>query len=210
MQKFAHLTQYPDQIIVGHTYKKPAWFEKFDPEIISFSTVCDHDTYLESLTFAMDLMMTWKTTEDATMKKLNQDLSEQAFINYLDTVALEFFITPTGMEQFQRIITKEFSSFLINRFIELAAQLKVFLNPIAVQAMQGRMMHYLLTSNIEFAVSSLCIPVHRDGKLTLIVQNTPLYDLVKTYPWLWLIPLYRTFDTYVNMMKLKAPKITTA
>lgn len=199
-----HLTEYPDSIIIGKNYKRPKLFEKFKPDLITFTTKCEHSVYLESLIFAADILLTWKKTEEKIMSKLNQDLSEQAFINYLDTLSIQYFFSPIGLSTFESIVEKEFISGILPRFIELQSQLNTLIDPTALSAIKGRMIHYLLTSNDELAKSQYMVPVYRDGKRALIVQNTTIFDVIYKYPWIWMLPFYRTFELYSEMMSLKA------
>ena len=206
MIKLAHMTDYPDQIIVSTKYQKPKMFKSFHPDTISFTTKCDHNVYLEGLILASDLFLTWKKSEEKIARELNQEFSDQAWINYLDTMAIQHFVTPIGLDVFDRLMKKEYTSGIVARFIELHAQFKVFINPAALNAIQGRMMYYLLTSNIEFAKSGDFIPVYRTGRQSLIINNTPIFELIYQFPWLWLLPLYKTFDLYSEMMALKIAK----
>ncbi len=199
-----HLTEYPATIIVGKTYRKPGFFEKFKPEILTFKTQCDHNIYLESLIFAADILLTWKKSEEKIMSKLNQDLSEQALINYLDTLSIQYFFSPIGIATFFSVVEKEFASGILQRFIELQTQLSTLVNPQALNAIKGRMIYYLLNSNDELSKSSDFIPVYKNGIQSLIVQNTVIFDLFYKYPWIWMIPFYRTFELYSEMMSLKA------
>lgn len=199
-----HLTDYPHAIIIGKTYRKPGWFQQFKPDLITFTTVCDHNVYLESLIFTADILLTWKKSEEKLMIKLNQDLSEQAFINYLDTLSIQYFFSPIGLSTFQSLIEREFSSGILPRFLELHSQLSTLVNPQALSAIKGRMIHYLLTSNDELAKSTDLIPVYRNNKQSLIVQNTQIFNLIYQYPWIWMLPFYRTFELYSEMMSLKA------
>lgn len=199
-----HLTEYPNTIIIGKAYKKPGFFEKFKPDLLTFKTQCDHTVYLESLVFAADILLTWKKSEEKIMTKLNQDFNEQALINYLDTLSIQYFFSPIGIATFLSLVEKEFTSGILPRFIELQSQFSTLINPQAMSAIKGRMMYYLLTSNDELAKSTDLLPVYKNGVQSLIVQNTQIFNLIYTYPWIWMLPFYRIFELYSEMMSLKA------
>jgi len=203
MLKLSHLTEYPDQILVSTSYQKPKMFRSVKPDTLSFTTKCEHSVYLEGLIFASDLMLTWKKSEEKFAKTMNQEFADQAWVNYLETMAVQYFFTETGLSVFWKLMAKEYTSGIVTRFIELHAQFKVFINPAAMNAIQGRMIYYLLTSNIDIAKSSNFISVHRHPTHNLIVTNSKMFDLIYTFPWIWMIPLYKTFDMYSEMMSLK-------
>lgn len=206
MIKLAHMTDYPDQIIVSTKYQKPKMFKSFKPDTISFTTKCDHNVYLEGLIFASDLLLTWKKSEEKIAREVNQEFKDQAWINYLQTMSVQYFFTPIGLSVFDTLVKKEYTSGVFTRFIELHSQIKVFINPAAMNAIQGRMIYYLLTANLDVAKSGDFIPVYRTGRQSLIVNNTKIFELLYDFPWLWMLPLYKTFDMYSEMMTLKLPK----
>lgn len=198
-----HLTDYPKTIrITQQIGKEGTLFPRpiFAPPI-EFTTVCDHDKYLSGLFHTFDLILSWYEFEIQLSGELKSEFPENYWIKYLSTLDMGSLFTEVGLESFYQTINRESQDNILNRFVDLHATLRATTDPAALVAIQGRMMYTLLVHDIEIA----SLPQFKyDAKSgVMLVVSKAVDDLVRTCPWIWLIPLYMNYRTYQTIFASK-------
>lgn len=199
------LNFYPSYIHIGKIVPKPFFFAatpKFDPH--TYITICpgDHSVYLAGCHMLSNIFSAWYIDEKATANKLNQEVDEYAWVNYLDTMALGNFCTEIGLKIFNNVVTREYSTSIITRFIDCETQAKMMIDPVVLSAIRGRMMYSLITCNSDYVRNQKAETFVVDDKLCGFVNDPTLYNLISVYPWLWLIPAYQLSLSLLKITEL--------
>ena len=184
---------YPDNIFITYQQKYSTFFtkEQFAP-FLKYNTDYPYQEYDAILIKASNLISVWIQEESKLLRELSIDFSTHKFISYLDSFSFSGFCTIEGLELFKEYVTSNMTTSTVFRFQELESMLKLFLDPKAYTALKGRCIYTLLSANKEFV--SIAIKTDEDNQA--VVLSKEIYDILKEFPWVWMIVLYHVNKVY--------------
>lgn len=162
----------------------------------TFYLDCDQSIYLENLLMLSQIISNWETQESIIAEKLKQDKDEYGWMNYLNTISMDFFCTNAGIAITRGTIEKEYSVYILERFMMCDTQAKMLLHPKAYDAIKGRLIYSLMSANhkmdAEKSISSYSMKSRSRISLAVVDFVHPeMYKLLTDHPWVWLIAAYQ-------------------